>query len=101
MDFLNVVPEVVEMLEFEISTLGMLAPYLLTTPLSLLASDQMLVIEMVVHDSRAAVCKGALFTREPLITDAIRTLGSVKEQRESIRAGQRFVFCFERLGLYG
>jgi hypothetical protein len=96
-----VVLEVVEILEFKISTLRMLAPYLLTTPLSLLASNQMLVIEIVVHNSRAAIYKGALFTREPLITDVIKTLGSVKEQKESIRARQRFVFCFERLGLYG
>ena len=77
MDFLNMAPEVVEMLEFAISTLGMLAPYLLTTPLSLLASDQMLVIEMVVHDSRAAVCKGTLFARESLITNIIGALRNI------------------------
>jgi hypothetical protein len=39
MDFLNMAPEVVDMLKLDVSTLGMLAPYLLTAPLVLLASD--------------------------------------------------------------
>jgi hypothetical protein len=60
----------------------------------------MLVIEMVVHDSRAAVCKGTLFARESLITDTIRALRSMQEQRELIRARQRFVVYFGRLSLY-
>jgi hypothetical protein len=101
MNLLDMAPEVVQMLESDISAFGMLTPDPLAALLSLLAPNQVLAIEVVVHDSRAAVCKGALFTRQSLITDAIRTLRSVQEQRESIRAGQRFVFYFERLGLYG
>lgn len=89
------------MLESDISAPGMLTPDPLAALLSLLAPNQMLVIEVVVHDSGSAVCKGALFTRESLITDTIGTLRSMQEQGESIGAGQRFVFYFERLGLYG
>jgi hypothetical protein len=74
MDPLNMAPEVVQMLESEISALGMLTPDPLAALLSLLAPDEMLVIEVVVHDIRSAVCKGALFTRESLITNTIRTL---------------------------
>lgn len=44
---------------------------------SLFALNQMLVIEVVVYGSLSAVCKGALFTRETLITDTIRILRSV------------------------
>lgn len=74
MDFLNMIPEVIYMLKFEVSTLGMLTPYLLTAPLSLLAFRQMLIIKMVVHDSRTAVCKGTLFTRESFIANTIGAL---------------------------
>ena len=79
----------------------MLTPDPLAALLSLLAPNQVLVIEVVIHNSRAAVYKGALFTRQSLITDTIRTLRSVQEQRELIRARQHFVFYFKRLGLYG
>ncbi|KAG4268336.1 hypothetical protein FPRO04_12442 [Fusarium proliferatum] len=58
MDFLDMVPEVIYMLKFEVSTLGMLTPYPLAAPLSLLAFGQMLIIKVIIHESRAAVCKG-------------------------------------------
>lgn len=97
------VPEVVQVLQFEVFALGMLTPNLFITLLGLLPRDQMVVIKVVVHDSGTAipVCKGALFTRESLITDAIGTLRCMHEERESIGAGQRVDFCFEWLRFDG
>jgi hypothetical protein len=72
-------PEVVQMVEAEISALGMLTPDPLAALLSLPAPSQMLVIDVIVHDSRSAVCEDALFTRESLITNTIRTLRGMQE----------------------
>jgi hypothetical protein len=65
----------------------MVALYHLTSPLSLLTSNQILVIEIVIHNGRAAVYKGILFAREALITNIIRALTGTQEQRELIKAG--------------
>ncbi|KAK2469318.1 hypothetical protein H9L39_19035 [Fusarium oxysporum f. sp. albedinis] len=77
MNLLNMAPEAVQMLESDISALKMLTPDPLATLLSLFAPNQTLVIEVVVYGSQSAVCKGALCTRESLITDTIRILRSV------------------------
>jgi hypothetical protein len=74
--------EVIDVLELKVSALGMFASYILAAPLGLLAFDQMLIVEMVVHNSWTAIYEGALFTRESLIADTIRTLRSTQEQGE-------------------
>jgi hypothetical protein len=64
------------MFKVNISTLGVLTLDRLPLFLGLLPSSQMMVIEMIVHNGRTAIYKGALFTRESLITDTIRILRS-------------------------
>ncbi|CAG9949314.1 unnamed protein product [Clonostachys rosea f. rosea IK726] len=54
MNRLDMGPEVVQMVEAEISALGMLTPDPLAALLSLPAPSQMLVIDVIVHDSRSA-----------------------------------------------
>ena len=87
MDLLNVGPEVVHMLELLVSAIGMLTPDRFTTLLRPLPFDQMMVIEVVVHDGRTTILKGALFKGESLVADATRTLCCLHEERESVGAG--------------
>jgi hypothetical protein len=93
-------PKFIDVLKFEVPTLGVLAPDLLPRLLSLFTSYEMLGVKVVVHDGRSTICKGTLLYRKPLVANAIRTLCCVHEKRETIGTGHKFnprfwSFCFD------
>jgi hypothetical protein len=100
MNLVHMAPKFIDVLKFEVPTLRVLAPDLLSTLLSLFTSYEMLGVKVVVHDRRSTICKGMLLYRKPLIANAIRTLCCVHEKRETIRTGNEFNphfwwFCFD------
>jgi hypothetical protein len=68
------------------------------TSLSPLALNQMLVIKVVVSDSRTAVGKSTLLKGESLVRNAIRALSCLHEERGLIEARSGLNVRFGRLG---
>ena len=60
MDLKDVATERIQTFEFEIPTLGMLAPNLFPTLLGLLAPEQMLAIVVIIHHGRSTIREGTL-----------------------------------------
>ena len=74
MDFMNMVPEMVQVLKLNICALGVIALYRLATPFSELPRFQVGIIKVVIPDGGSTISKRPLLKGHAFVTNAIWTL---------------------------